>query len=130
MTTTLSRAQQDHFELEGYVIVRGAIDPDRWIAPILREYESVLDRVAEQLLVAGQIPSLFDDLPFGERFVEICAESNETNAQFFDFSLPQTGIRYDTPMWHGPAVFDMLRCPDLLDLVEGFIGPEIHSNPV
>jgi phytanoyl-CoA hydroxylase len=24
----------------------------------------------------------------------------------------------------------MLRCPQLLDLVEGFIGPEIYSNPV
>ena len=100
------------------------------IAPILREYESVLDRLAEHLLVAGRITSLYDDLPFGERFVEICAESNETNAQFFDFSLPQAGVRHDTPMWHGPAVFDMLRCPDLLDLVEGFIGPEIYSNPV
>ena len=126
----MSRSQQDHFETEGYVVVGGAIDPDRWIAPILREYESVLDRLAEHLLVAGRIISLYEHLPFGERFVEICAESNETNAQFFDFSLPQAGVRYDTPMWHGPAVFDMLRCPDLLDLVEAFIGPEIYSNPV
>jgi phytanoyl-CoA hydroxylase len=130
VTTTLARSQQDQFEREGYVIVRGAIDPDRWIAPILREYESVLDRVAEHLLVAGRITSLYDDLPFGERFVEICAESNETNAQFFDFSLPQANISHDTPMWHGPAVFQMLRCPELLDLVECFIGPEIYSNPV
>ena len=33
-------------------------------------------------------------------------------------------------MWTGQAVFDMLRCPELLNLVEGFIGPEIYSNPV
>ena len=130
MTTTLSRSQLEHFEREGYVVVRGAFDPDRWIAPVMREYETVLDRLAEHLLAAGRISRLYDHLPFFDRFVEICAESNETNAQFFDFSLPQVGIRHDTPMWHGPAVFDMLRCPDLLDLVEGFIGPEIFSNPV
>ena len=130
MTTILSRSQQDHFEREGYVVVRGAIDPDRYIAPILREYESVLDRLAEELRAAGRISSLYEGLPFGERFVEICAESNETNAQCFDFSLPQINIRHDTPMWHGRAVFRMLRCPDLLDLVESFIGPEIYSNPV
>jgi hypothetical protein len=44
--------------------------------------------------------------------------------------LPQSNIRRETPMWHGPAVFEMLRCPGLLDLVECFIGPEIFSNPV
>jgi phytanoyl-CoA hydroxylase len=130
MTTTLSHSQLEHFEREGYVVVREAFDPDRWIEPIMREYESVLDRLATHLLADGRISRLYDHLPFGERFVEICAEANETNAQFFDFSLPQAGIHHETPMWHGPAVFDMLRCPDLLDLVEGFIGPEIYSNPV
>lgn len=128
--TTLTRSQLEHFDREGYVLVRGAIDPERWIEPILHEYETVLDRLAAQLLAAGRITRLYEELPFGERFLEICAETNETNAQFFDFSLPQAGIRHDTAMWHGPAVFDMLRCPDLLDLVEGFIGPEIFSNPV
>ena len=130
MTTTFVPIAPGSLRAEGYALVRRRIDPGRWVAPILREYESLLDRLAEQQLAAGRITSLYDDLPFGERFVEISAESNETNAQFFDFSLPQAGVRHDTPMWHGPAVFDMLRCPDLLDLVEGFIGPEIYSNPV
>ena len=117
MTTRSTADQLDHFEREGYVVVRGAFDPERWITPVMREYESVLDRLADLLVAAGRITSRYDHLPFFDRFVEICAESNETNAQFFDFSLPQAGIRHDTPMWHGPAVFDLLRCPDLLDLV-------------
>jgi hypothetical protein len=130
VTITLSPSQRKHFEREGYVLIRDAIDPVRWLAPIMGEYEAVLDRLAGELCAAGRISSRHSDLPFAERFVEICAESNETNAQFFDFSLPQANIRHDTPMWHGPAVFQMLRCPDLLDLLEGFIGPEIYSNPV
>jgi phytanoyl-CoA hydroxylase len=130
MTSKLSPADRQHFEREGFVMIADAIDPARWIDPILAEYEALLDRLSAELLAAGRIGALHDELPFGQRFVEICAESNETNAQYFDFSLPQAGVRHDTPMWHGPAVLDMLRCPDLLDLVECFIGPEIYSNPV
>ncbi len=128
--TSLTAAQLEHFRREGYVLIRQAIDPDRWLAPILAEYDERLDRLVDELVAAGRISDRHDHLPFFDRFVEVCAETNETNAQFFDFSLPQAGIRHDTPMWHGPAVFALLRCPDLLDLVEGFIGPEIFSNPV
>jgi phytanoyl-CoA hydroxylase len=128
--TTLTTEQREHFDREGYVVVRGAIDADRWLTPLLHEYEQVLDSLARKLHAEGRLSRLYDELPFGERFVEVCAETNETNHQYFDFSLPQSNIRHDTPMWHGPAVFDMLRCPELLDLVEGFIGPEIYSNPV
>ena len=32
-------------------------------------------------------------------------------------------------MWQGPAVFDVLTAPPLLDAVESIIGPEIYSNP-
>lgn len=130
MTAALSTGQLEQFRRDGYLVVRGGIDPERWLDPVLREYEVRLDQLAEELYAAGRLSRPYRELPFSERFVEICAETNETNAQYFDFSLPQANIRHTTPMWHGPAVFEMLRCPDLLDLVECFIGPEIFSNPV
>ena len=130
MTATITAAELERFECDGYLMVRDAIDPARWIEPVTQEYETVLERLAVALLAAGRIGSLHDDLPFDQRLVEICAETNETNAQYFDFSLPQSNVRHETPMWHGTAVFEMLRCPGLLDLVECFIGPEIFSNPV
>ena len=128
--SSLSAEQLDHFQREGYVVVRNVFDPDRWLTPLFREYEGVLDRLAKKLFADGRISNIYENLPFLERFIEVCAESNETNHQHFDFSLPQANISHDTPMWTGPAVFNMLRCPELLDLVEGFIGPEIYSNPV
>lgn len=112
------------------MVVRKAFDPERWLTPLWREYEEVLDRLAQKLFAENRISSLYNDLPFGARMVAVCAESKEIHNQYFDFSLPQSNIRHDTPMWHGPAVFNMMRCPELLDLVEGFIGPEIYSNPV
>ena len=36
----------------------------------------------------------------------------------------------ETPMHHGPAVFELLTNPKLLDTVEELVGPEIYSNPV
>lgn len=130
MPNSLSQEDREHFDREGYVVVRGAFDPDRWLTPLLQEYEEVLDRLASSLFAEGRISQTYSHLSFGERFIEVCAETNETNHQYFDFSLPQGNVRQDTPMWNGQAVFDMLRCPELLDLVEGFIGPEIYSNPV
>ena len=49
---------------------------------------------------------------------------------YFDFSMPQGEIKSDTPMWHGPAVFNTLTAPPILDAVESIIGPAIYSNPV
>ena len=50
--------------------------------------------------------------------------------QPLDISLPGERISEDTPMHFGPAVFDMVRAPEILDLVECLIGPEITSNPI
>ena len=78
----------------------------------------------------GQIESTYADLPFGQRLTQIIIDSGQIHAQYFDFSLPQTGVAPDTPFWAGPAVFNCLTDPDLLDAAESIVGPEIWSNPV
>lgn len=45
-------------------------------------------------------------------------------------SLPRTGVRIDTPIHLGPAVFALLTNPRLLDVVESVTGPEIYADPV
>lgn len=126
----LSKAQLAQFAEEGYLLVRGLLDPERDLDPVIREYEGVLDALAEELCARGRIPSTYEDLPFGPRLIRVCAESGQVHAQYFDFSLPQKGIRPDTPFWAGPAVFQTLRNEGLLDAVESLIGPEIYSNPI
>ena len=61
---------------------------------------------------------------------QVYEESGEVHQGYFDFTLPQRGVTEDTPFWAGPAVFNAMTSPDLLDAVESFIGPEIYSNPV
>ena len=128
--TKLTSAQINHFEKEGYLVVEGLFDPVKDLDPIIEEYTGVLDRLASELYAKGIISSTHAGQPFGERFIRISLEGKKTFSQHFDFSLPQKGIREDTPMWVGPAVFRMLRTERLLNAVENIIGPEIYSNPV
>jgi phytanoyl-CoA hydroxylase len=90
----------------------------------------VLDRLAVDLHAKGEVRSTYSDQPFSERLIRLCQDRGRILHQHFDFTLPTRGIREDTPIWLGPAVFSTLRHPGLLDAVECLIGPEIYSNPI
>jgi phytanoyl-CoA hydroxylase len=126
----LSSAQRRHFEEEGYLVVENVLDPDCDIAPVMAEYEEVLNGIATSLACRGVIASTYLDMPFAARLIRICIESGRNFPQEFDISLPQTGVHHDTPIHVGPAAFGLLTKPRLLDVVEDVIGPEIYSNPV
>jgi hypothetical protein len=126
----LTKAQVEQFKEQGYLLVQGLLDPEKDLDPIIEEYKGVLDQLARDLYAEGKISSLYEELPFGERLIQIYRESGKVHAQYFDFSLPQGGVQETTPMWVGPAVFRALTNADLLDAVESIIGPEIYSNPV
>ena len=127
---SLTKAQVEQFHREGYLLVENMFDVEADIDPIIAEYEGVLDTLADTLYAQAKISSTYAKLPFGQRLIEIYKESGTVHAQYFDFSLPQTDVREDTPLWVGPAVFAMMRNEKLLDAVESIIGPEIYSNPV
>lgn len=126
----LTEAQVEQFKKQGYLLVEDVFDPEQDLDPIIEEYKSVLERLAQELYERGEISSLYTELPFGSRLTQIYAESGQVHAQYFDFSLPKGNVKPDTPMWVGPAVFRAMRNPKLLDAVESLIGPEIYSNPV
>lgn len=127
---TLSAAQRETLDREGYLVVEDVLDPARNIGPALTEYAQVLDDIATRFLAEGVISDDYRALPFTQRLMRICRESGRSVSQYFDISLPQTGVRQDTPIHLGPALFRLLTTPSLLELVESVIGPEIYSNPV
>ncbi len=127
---TLSSTQLQQFAQEGYLVVDSVVDPERDFTPTIEEYAELLDSLARQLYAEGKITSLYEDLEFPARLTEICAESRRDLSQHFDISLPQNGVKPGTPIFTGPAMFRLLSNPDLLDLVESVIGPEIFSSPV
>ena len=126
----LNEAQLQQFADEGFLVVADVFDPARDFAPVMDEYRTILDGIADTLYGEGTISSRYDNLPFAERITEICAESQRVLSQHFDFSLPQKGVLPDTPIYTGPAMFRVLSNPRLLDLVKSVIGTEIFSCPV
>ena len=127
----MTKEQLEHFEHFGFVTAEGVLDPEEINRPGDRRVRRGARRVSRMSSYEeGTISSKYEDLEFGERVTQIYAESDNIYNGHFDFSLPQGGITEDTPFWAGPAVFNALTAPGLLDAVESFIGPEIYSNPV
>jgi phytanoyl-CoA hydroxylase len=120
----------EHLDEEGYVVVDDVLDPVADFAPLLDEYNQVLDGIAAGLVADGLLGSTYANLPFEARLIAVCAESGRNFPQDFDFTLPQKGITPATPIHAGPAVFHVLTRARLLDLVEQVVGGEIYSNPV
>lgn len=127
---TLIDRHVEQFEDQGYLVVEDIIDTAKYLDPMVEEYEELLDQLAEQLFAEGKISSTYADLPFGKRLTRIYAETGQVHASYFDFSLPFKNVAPDQPCHFGPAVFNLLRNPNLLDVAESLIGPEIYSNPV
>ena len=128
--SSLTGEQIEHFQTEGYVVVDDVISPEEFLDPLEEENATVLDLLTGELFESGSISSTYASLSFSDRLIKVYQESGKVHSGYFDFSLPQGGIKHDTPMWHGPAVFNTLTADSLLDAVESIIGPEIFSNPV
>ncbi|MSP14678.1 MAG: phytanoyl-CoA dioxygenase [Chloroflexi bacterium] len=126
----LSQSSIDQFHREGYLVVKGLLDPQTDLQPLVDEYDALLDSLADKWYAEGKLSSTFRDLPFGQKLTHIMVESGQAYYQHFDISLPQTGVQADTPMHLGPAVFRLLSNPKVLDVAECFVGHEIYSNPV
>jgi len=122
----LSKAEIQSFRDNGFVVVEDVL-PAPVLAAIKAEYAALLDALYADWLAAGRVPE-------GPRsFEEKLLAAYKAGCDWFqpmDISLPGDRIAADTPMHFGPAVFDMVTAPRLLDMVECLIGPEITSNPI
>lgn len=115
------------FRSNGYLIVEDVV-PESLRQSIQVEYASLLDALYAQWVKDGHLAE-----PHGLDFWGKLRTAYEAGCDWFqpmDISLPGDQITEDTPMHFGPAVFDLLRCPAILDIVERLIGPEITSNPI
>ena len=121
--------QIDDFHENGYLAVDGLLDYDLDIAPVIAEYQQLLDELCARWVADGRLPETYSDLPFERRLVEVY-KAGLDYAQAIDIALPNAKVYADTTMHTGPAVFDLLRSPRLLSAVESLIGGEIYSNPI
>lgn len=127
---TTPKVDIERFNAEGYLVVEDVLDPTLDIEPIINEYSELLDSLAAKWHAEGKIPSAYADLPLGQRLARLITELGVQCYQYLDISLTLGQPEGEMPMHLGPAVFNLLRSPRMLDVVEQFIGPEIYSNPI
>ncbi|HIL11108.1 MAG TPA: mitomycin antibiotic biosynthesis protein, partial [Candidatus Latescibacteria bacterium] len=70
------------------------------------------------LLAEGKISDLYADEPFDRRLISICRENDEIYKEL------------DIMHFRGRASFEFLVNDNLLDMVEGLVGPEITCSPI
>ena len=130
MSKKLSSEQVDFFHENGYLVVENVLG-DADLRSLWDEYTIRLDEVARGMAKRGDLSSAYDHLPFDERY---CAALRENTDVFqhleITYPLENENFPIDAPIHTGSAVFGLLNNPNLLDVVESIIGPEIYSNPV
>ena len=127
MTLVLTPDQVAAFERDGVLVVDDILSPAT-LSAIKAEYAALLDTLYSEWHAQGRVPPA-GDMDFFEK-LSVVYEAGCEWFQPMDISLPGSEIAADTPFHTGPAVFDMLTSPRLLDVVEDLIGPEITSNPI
>lgn len=123
----LTPSQIQEFNRNGVLVVPNVLPADVLTA-VRSEYAALLDDLYDGWHAQGLVPA-----PEGMDFWDKLLVSYKAGCDWFqpmDISLPGDAITPDTPFHFGPAVFDMITAPRLLDLAECLIGPEITSNPV
>ena len=113
----LSVEQIDQFQRDGVIIARGALT-DADLQPVIDELSAWIDARARELHAAGQIEHLYEDAPFATRYGLLFGQCKEI------------GNGMDIMHYRGPAMFALLHNQNLLDTVEGLVGPEITCNPI
>jgi hypothetical protein len=127
---SLSTEQIAQLNADGYLLIRGALDPALDLEPVEHEFAAILDQVAADLHESGAITQEYEGLPFDQRFIAVAREASTSIMWNFEIGLPISGFTADSPINCGRATFDLLRSPRLLDLLEPLIGSEIFVNPV
>jgi len=115
-TNLLPESQIKQFHEQGYLVVED-IFTEADFAPVIAEINQNMDRLAKESIAEGKLSRDYAEQDFEHRLAKISAEDPE---------LPKQ-------LWNGVpmgAFFDLIRTPNLLDIVEQFCGPEIIASSV
>ncbi len=113
----LSEEQRQRFDQEGYLVVDDLFT-DAELQPVIVEIEAEVDRLARELVAAGELTQPYADYDFEHRLIHITEETDRLALSIWNGTLA------------GPAIFDLIRNPKLLDLAEQFCGPELIASSV
>jgi len=113
----LSREEIDTFHREGYLVVENVL-PVSALDSVIAEVTREVTARAGELVAAGRLSRTYEELDFGRQLIAIDAEARGLVAAVSSGALS------------GPAIFEIIRHPGLLDLAESLCGPELIASSV
>ncbi len=111
----LTAAQKQQYEEQGFVVFERLFEPEE-LQPVIAELDESVDRLARKYHAEGRITSLCEGAGFATRFLELCRQNE---AMYNELTGSQQ---------IGPATFDLLKHPKLVDIAEDIVGPEVHCQ--
>ena len=125
----LTSQQIDEFNENGFLAVDNLLDYELDLAPVVAEYQQLLDDLCEHWVAEGRLSESYSHLPLEKRLVKVY-QAGCHYERAIDIALPNSKVDADMPIHLGPAVFNLLKSPRMLSAVESLIGGEIFSNPI
>jgi phytanoyl-CoA hydroxylase len=111
----LTAEQRGRYEEEGYLVFERLLDPAE-LRPVIAEMEEHVDRLARAYHAEGRIADRCEGDSFRTRLIALCRQCPEMYGEL-------TGSLHI-----GPATFELLRHPVLVDIAESIVGPEVHCQ--
>ncbi len=113
----LTPAQLEQFDRDGYLVVEDVFT-DADLQPVIDEVAAEVDRVARECVASGELSQLYAEEGFETRLARISRETDKVARSVWNGTLA------------GPAFFNLIRNPRLLDVAEQFCGPELIASSV
>ena len=104
----------EQVEKEGYVLLKNMLTEED-LAPVIEVISRHVDEMAEKFYKEGHIPEKFEHLSFVERWAKICS------IYYKNVFIWNTEV-------FSREVYDLIRNPKLLAVVEQILGPDIAAN--
>ena len=119
MKPTLTPEQHDSYQRDGFLVLEDFFDPSE-LEILYADFNDVVENWANIYYKQGRLTDLFANHPFERRLFSIHqAMKGECHELLADVS----GKRKTAAMFH------VMTMPEILDLVEFLIGPEILVHP-
>ena len=105
---------RQHFDTQGYAIVRGLLDPHT-LRSARAGCEALVDGLAARLLADGRVKDVLTDAPFDTRLARLCLPA-----------CPAALPNLFRPELHRAEFFPLLANSALLDVVSSLMSPDVE----
>jgi hypothetical protein len=114
---SITEEQKSTFLEQGYLLLTDVI-PESYLNDVVDELNEEIDRRAVKLVKKGELSELYAEEGFETRLAKISQET------------PKLAVSIWNGVLHGPAIFKLISCPQLLDVAESIVGPEVIASSV